>query len=366
LLREIPSVAIPDDHDVFHGNLWGAGGVLADISQGFSNWAQDSGGYKMSPEFVNAVHRTQTGNLPDPADPEPVGAGISAYYTRWSYGLLDIAILSDRQFKSAPRDLLPEARIENGWPQNLEWDVVGSSDHPEAELLGTAQERFLADWSAQPAAGTAFRIVLSQSPWCAPQTLPEGMHSDRGVPSLPILKPGEYPPDDRPTPDFDTNGWPLTKRTAALRWMRQANAVHISGDQHLGTTGQYGLDAHGDGPWWIVTPAIANIWPRRWMPAEPGRNRRPDDPPWLGEFQDGLGNKITLHAVANPLATGREPARLYDRAVGYTITRYDPATGRISLENWPYWAGPDRPEPENRPYPGWPIVIDPNSGQRIR
>lgn len=365
LLRDIPSVTIPDDHDVFHGNLWGAGGVLADVSLDFGSLAQDSGGYKMSPEFVNAVHRAQTGNLPDGAGPSPVGAGISTYYTRWAYGLLDMAVLADRQFKSAPRDLLPAARIENGWPQNLEWDVLRDSDHPDAELLGPDQERFLAQWAAKPASGTRFRIVLSQTPWCAPQTLPADMQSDRGVPSLPVLRPGEYPADDRPTPDFDTNGWPQSKRTAALRSLRRANAIHIAGDQHLGTTGQYGLDAHGDGPWWIVTPAIANVWPRRWMPAQEGQNRREGDPTWLGEFRDGFGNRITLHAVANPMVTEREPARLYHRAVGYTVTRCDPANGRVSLENWPYWASPARPAPDNQPYPGWPVVIEPVSGARI-
>lgn len=48
LLRDIPSVTIPDDHDVFHGNIWGDGGKLAEISSGFNSDAQDSGGYTIT------------------------------------------------------------------------------------------------------------------------------------------------------------------------------------------------------------------------------------------------------------------------------------------------------------------------------
>lgn len=366
LLRDRPSITIPDDHDVFHGNLWGAGGEPSDVSQGFGNPSQDSGGYKMSVEFVNAVHRSQAGNLPEPADPAPCRSGMSVYFTRFAFGPLDIAVLADRQFKSAPRDLLPEAEIENGWPANLRWDPKTQAAHPEAELLGPRQEAFLRRWARTPAAGTRFRVAISQSPWCAPQTLPKDIHHDRHVPSLPVYKPGEYAPDDEPKPDFDTNGWPQEKRDLALGLLAEAKAVHITGDQHLGTTGRYGIEKWNDGPWWISSPAIANVWPRRWMPSTPGKNRRSGDPEWLGDFKDGFGNRFTLQAVANPFDIEREPARLFDRAVGYAVVTFDPAAGEVTLANWPYWASPSKPEPDNRPYPGWPIVIDPAGGNRVR
>lgn len=366
ILRDTPSITIPDDHDVFHGNLWGAGGEPSDISEGFGNPAQDSGGYKMSVEFVNAVHRTQTGNLPEPADPAPCRSGMSVYFTRFDFGPLDIAVLADRQFKSAPRDLLPAANIENGWPGNLRWDPVTQASHDAAELLGPRQEAFLRRWAQSPASGSRFRVAISQSPWCAPQTLPENIHHDKHVPSLPIYKPGEYAPDDEPKPDFDTNGWPQNKRNDALKLLAQAKALHITGDQHLATTGRYGIDSWGDGGWWTSSPAIANIWPRRWMPAESGKNRRPGDPKWLGDFKDGFGNPFTLHAVANPFDIDREPARLFDRAVGYSISTFDTGSGHVRLEAWPYWASPEKTAPDNQPYPGWPIVIEPSSARRVR
>ena len=366
ILRDTPSITIPDDHDVFHGNLWGAGGSPSDVSKGFGNTAQDSGGYKMSVEFVNAVHRTQTGNLPEPADPAPCRSGMSVYFTRLPYGPLDLAILSDRQFKSAPRDLLPAAEIENGWPANLRWDPVTQSSHPDAELLGPRQEAFLRRWVKNPADGQKFRVAISQSPWLAPQTLPKNIHHDKYVPTLPVYPPGEYAPDDEPKPDFDTNGWPKAKRDLGLKLLKEAGALHITGDQHLGTTGQYGIETHRDGPWWIASPAIANVWPRRWMPATEGKNRRSGDPKWLGDFADAFGNDFTLHAVANPHDIDREPARLFDRAVGYSVITYSPSTGHATLANWPYWASPAKEAPDNSPYPGWPIVIDPKSGKRIR
>ena len=365
LLRDTPSITIPDDHDVFHGNLWGAGGNPADVSRGFGSPAQDTGGYKMSVEFVNAVHRTQTGNLPDPADPSPCRSGMSVYFTRHGWGPLDFVVLADRQFKSAPKPLLPKANIENGWPQSVTWDAKTEADAPDADLLGIRQETYLARWASTPAKGAKFRIALSQAPFCAPQTLPNEMISDAGVPDLKVHRAGEYAPDDEPKPDFDTNGWPGAPRLRALKLLAEAKAVHITGDQHLGSTGQYGLDAWNDGPWWITSPAVANTWPRRWMPAAAGKNPRPGAPRWTGEFEDGFGNKISIHAVANPQDIDREPARLFDRAVGYTLTTWDPASGKVRLENWPYWASPAKPAPDNQPYPGWPITIDPASGKRV-
>lgn len=365
ILRNTPSVTIPDDHDVFHGNLWGESGKKADVTGGFFASAQDSGGYKMHPDFVNAVHVSQTGNLPAPIDPAPVNSDISVYFTRLQFGPLDLAIIADRQFKSAPAPLLPEGKIENGWPKSPNFYLTPPPDHPRAELLGERQEAFLKRWAAKPEAATPIRMVLSQTPWTAAHTLPANVQSDADIPSVPILKPGEYPPNDQAKPDFGTNGWPQGKRNLALDLMKTAGAMHLTGDQHLGSTGQYGIKSFRDGPWWVSTPAIANTWPRRWMPAVKGANPRPGDPRETGDFTDAFGNKLTMAAVANPFQTGRQPARLFDRAVGYTILSCDSASGQVTIANWPYWASPERPEPDNKPYPGWPITINPKTRTRL-
>ncbi len=361
LLREIPTFAIPDDHDVFHGNLWGNGGRKADVSKGYGAAAQDSGGYKMPPEFVNMVHRTQAGNLPDAFDPTPCDQGISAYYTSWQFGSLDIAIVADRQWKSAPKPLLPEADILNGFVRNEQWNPRTQAHHADAQLLGPRQEQFLQHWATHRPEGAKFRIVFSQTPWNCMGTLPDGENrSDSIVPSLPICKPGGYPTNDVPTIDFDSNGWPQEKRNLALRLMNQAGAVlHVAGDQHLGSTGRYGIQAWNDGPYWIATPAIANLWPRRWFPREPGGHHQSGSPRYTGEYEDQFGNKMTVLAAANPQQVERDlPVQIGDRSPGYSIIRFRPDRGEVTLENWPYWSSPKRRAPDNHPYPGWPITFE--------
>jgi alkaline phosphatase D len=368
LLSRIPSIILPADHDVLHGNLWGQGGKLADRATDSGASAQDSGGYKLSAGSVNAVHLTQTGNLPAPSDAEPSLNGITVYFTRWSYAGIDMAILSDRQFKSAPKAQLPEAKISNGWPQNQAYQFPNLRDArvfdvEGASLLGARQEKFLAAWAGTRAPNSRWRLVFSQSPFASAHTLPTNAFSDNVVPNLPVLQPGEYPPDDIVKVDFDGNGWPQSRRDFAVREITRAGALHIAGDQHLGMTGQYGLEAHDAGAWWIATPAIANIWPRRWFPSSVGKSRREGDPKYTGQFLDGFHNRITVHAVSNPFATGREPARLHDRSVGYSLITLDRKTGHITMENWPYTAGPNAKD--KKPYPGWPITINPATHTRI-
>ena len=109
-----------------------------------------------------------------------------------------------------------------------------------------------------------------------------------------------------------------------------------------------------DGTVVFTNPAMANAWPRRWMPSEPGANRPPGSPRYTGDFRDGFGNPVTVLAVANPRATERSPRRLQERAPGYGIVRFDPDGETITLAAWPRWADPRDP---GGMYPGWPIVL---------
>ena len=81
---------------------------------------------------------------------------------------------------------------------------------------------------------------------------------------------------------LDSNGWPQTARNRTLNILKNSNAIHVCGDQHLGSVVQYGVDEHGDSLYAFCTPAIANTWPRRWMP---------NDLPISGKHIDGFGNK---------------------------------------------------------------------------
>ena len=350
LLRDIPAVALPDDHDVYQGNIWGAGGRKA---HGYGKPGQDQGGYVMDARFVHAVQTTQTANMPDPFDPTPVEQGIAVYYTDLLYGGISFAIIEDRKWKDSATALLGPG-IVNGWAQDPAYDARQSSDNPEFPLLGERQENFLEAW-AQDWQGAWMKAAISQTIFANVCTLPKGATTDAITGSLRVNAPGEYAPDEEPVQDHDSNGWPQSGRNRAVRLLRKAVAVHIAGDQHLGSTVQYGVDDWNDGSWAICVPSVANIFPRRWFPAEEGRNRKPGAPRNTGEFLDGFGNKVTVHAVSNPHTNGIEPTAINHRAPGYGIIKFSRSERTIEFANWPRWV--DASKEGSQPYPGWPIRI---------
>ena len=352
LLKDIPAVALPDDHDVYHGNVWGAGGRHA---EGTGYEGQDKGGYTMPADWVNMVQRTQTSAMPDPADATPVDQGITVYYTDLRIGGISFAVIEDRKWKSAPKEMLPDARIVNGWPQNPDWDSAKSGDVPGAQLLGPRQEKFLDQWATDWSGGVWMKSVISQTIFANVATLPKGANTDAITPKLVVMPVGGYAQNEAPVQDHDSNGWPQTPRMRALRSMRKGLAFHIAGDQHLGSTIQYGIDDWNDGGWAICVPSVANVWPRRWFPSEAGKNRKPGAPKYTGEFREGFGNMITVHAVSNPHAVPFEPKTLMQRAPGYGIITFDRTTRNITMANWPRWV--DAAKPGARPYGGWPVTI---------
>jgi len=322
---------------------------------GVQTQKQDSGGYTMPVEWVNVVQRTQTSHLPDPVDPAPTTRGIGVYFTELVWGGVSYAILEDRKWKSAPAVVLPQAQIVNGWARNPEWDSSRTGDVKGAELLGTRQMRFLERWANDSRGDVWMKAVVSQTLFVNVATLPKGSRADEITTKLPIQPPGGYAEGEAPVQDHDSNGWPQTPRLAALRLMRKAGAIHIAGDQHLGSTIQYGIDTFRDGPFAICVPSVANFWPRRWFPEEDGANRAPGAARNTGDFLDGFGNKMTVFAVSNPHTLGIEPADINDRAPGYGIITFDRIDHTITMANWPRWVDPSAPGA--KPYPGWPITI---------
>ncbi|MCB9208891.1 MAG: alkaline phosphatase D family protein [Ignavibacteriales bacterium] len=356
LMRDRPTVSIPDDHDVYHGNIWGAGGIATPSGLVGAD-AQDLGGYKYFPEWVNMVQRTQTSHLPDTYDSLPVAQNIGVYYCNMNYGGVSFAVLEDRKFKSAPKTLLPNAKVYNGWAQNKKFDAKKDGDAKGAKLLGERQLKFLEDWSSDWKNNIWMKVVLSQTIFANVATLPqEFSHSDNIVPKLQIFQPDEYPPDDIPVQDMDSNGWPQTPRNKALEIIRKAFAVHIAGDQHLGSSIQYGIENWNDASFAFCVPAISNVWPRRWFPNYEGKNRKQNMPKYTGEYEDGFGNLITVHAVSNPYFSGKEPSKLYDRATGYGIIKLNRESRDVTFECWPRWVDPSKKDAEQ--YNGWPVKFN--------
>lgn len=366
LTRSTPSVSIPDDHDVFHGNLWGDGGSIppqeppggtypAYYRGGFeTHWVQDQGGYRMGTEFVNMVERTQTGHLPDPYDPRPVKNNIGVYYTSVLYGGIDFAVLEDRKFKSAPAKILPRDKIVNGFSQIDNYDAT-KADRPEAILLGDRQLQFLKNWAADWK-DVFMKVSLSQTIFADVCTYPDSFKTDAGTPRLQPLPQGVIPKDYALAKDMDSNGWPQSGRNRALGELRKAFAFMIAGDQHLGTVVHHGIDDWEDAGVSFCVPSVANVWPRRWFPPRPGLNHDPEKPDYTGRYFDGFGNRITVFAVSNPYRSGIYPEELNDRAPGYGIVKLNKKDQTIAIECWPRHVDPSQSGADQ--YPGWPVKFN--------
>ncbi|MFC2124345.1 hypothetical protein ACFLU5_06005 [Bacteroidota bacterium] len=370
LTRNIPSISIPDDHDVFQINLWGDGGkAVRSLPEGGSydesinklperyqnrpwTYIYEGGGYEMPPEWVNMIERTQTGHLPDPYDPSPAGQGIGVYYTDMLYGGISFAILEDRKFKSSPAICEP-AKTLDGHPINPDFNAKMEADVPGAILLGQRQLDFLNSWAADWE-GTSMKVCFSQTILANIATRGTNESEDQVDGRTISVPQGIYPKAHKLNKDFDSDGWPQTGRNLALDAIRRGYGFMIAGDQHLGTVAWHGIDNWNDAGWSFCVPAVANIAPRRWFPPFDGKNREEGSPRYTGEFEDGFGNKINVKAVSNPYDSDHEPALLHDRATGYGIVIMNKKEQKITMECWPRWADPENDDQ----YPGWPITID--------
>ncbi len=309
LTRNTPSFVIPDDHDVFQGNIWGQGGRAAAT--------ENEGGYVFPAEFVQIVQRTQTGSLPPAFDPTPVEQNIDVYYTDMVYGEVGFAILEDRKFKTGP-----------------------DSAETTQRLLGERQLAFLDSW-ARDWKGHSMKLAVSQSPFAQSTT-----HSGAGF--------------NRIGHDQDSNGWPAIGRDKAVAALRRAYAPHISGDQHLGMTLQHGIDDFNDAVFSFSGPSMLNIFPRIWDPRNPVNG--PGDPAvgYRGNWTDKHGNLISVLAAANPNSYYQPVvpdtvAEKDDLGIGYGIVRINKQTNEYTFEAWP--ADQDPNDPLASPYNFWPITI---------
>jgi len=333
LTREIPTVALPDDHDIYQGNLWGEGGIATDT--------ESTGGYKEPASWVRMVERTQTSNLPDPdpynaVQPPPlVEQNIGVYFTGMVYGRLGFAILEDRKFKTGPN---------------------GSASIPldQQQLLGGRQEDFLREWN-KDWAGQDLKLVVSQSPLGNLNT-----HRGSGY---------SFGLNDR-----DTHGWPTHRRNDAWRLLRQSKMFQLAGDQHLGTLAHNGADAPRDAGISFTAPAMANFFPRIFDPVNTTSGTTSTVSPYKGDYYfDGTGtlpdgstpnltaddpHHFAILGSANSQEyyeqpTGIHPPNYNDRGAGYGITRVNRTTREITFECWPIYADPEYPQTGGQ-FADWP------------
>ncbi len=286
VMRHSPTLCLPDDHDVFQGNIWGEAGKKMDVGD---SGASSKGGYIEPARMVNAVHKTNVAHHPDAFDTKPLLQDISVYYGDMVYGGVSFAIIADRQWKSGPEHVeTGGGRADHVTDANFDTAVL---DKPGLVMLGERQEAFLKQWS-KDWRGHTLKALLSQTVFINAAT----HHGSE---------------DGYLKADLDSGGWPQTPRNRAIAILRPSMALHINGDQHLTTLAQYGVDKQRDSNWSFCTPAISAGYPRWWRPDEiqmPHANRPKHGQDNTGEYLDGLGNKAYIYAVGNP-QVGKAPNR---------------------------------------------------------
>lgn len=335
-LKDRPTVCLPDDHDVFQGNIWGEGGAPM---KGIDKGASSKGGYREPARMVNAVHKTCVAHHPDYFDPTPCQQDISVYYGDLVYGDVSFAILSDRQFKSGPQNVKTgSGRADHVRDQNVD---TGFLDKPGLVLLGERQEKFLQHW-VDDWRGHSMKVLLSQTVFAGVATHHGGFTG--------YLK-----------ADLDSSGWPQTPRNNAIRIMNQGMPLHINGDQHLTTLVQYGVDAQRDSCWSFCTPAIAAGYPRWWRPDEvnmPHVNRPDHGLQNTGEYLDGFGNKVYVYAVGNPVVgtSKNRYQKAHEKGSGFGMVTIDCVAKTYGIESFKFLVDATDGKLGNQ-FPGWPVTI---------
>ena len=327
IIKDRPTLCLPDDHDAGQPNLWGESGKVSTLG------GASDGGYSRPGDYVKEVERAQTSHFPDPVDPHKIGQGIGVWFTNLNWGNVDFAILEDRKFKTGPAGRVPKQGPRPDHIRNPDYDPA-SVDVDGAVLLGERQLKFLDQWS-QDWEKADMKVALSATIFCG------GAHIHGGA-------------NGRLHADMDSNGWPQSGRDRALSALRKGFAFHCAGDQHLATIFHHGLRSHRDAIWSFCVPSIANLYLRWWEPLKPGANREPGSPIYTGDHLDGFDNKVTNYAAANP---EKKPAGniLNTRSAGFGVVRMNTKKREITMECWP--RNVDISDPGARQYQGWPRTI---------
>ena len=329
IIKDRPTICIPDDHDIGQANIWGAGGKKSNTGAGHD------GGYYMPVAYVNAVQRAQTWHMPDPYDPTPIQRGITVFYTAFRIGRVGFAVMEDRKFKSGPQGLVPKQGPRPDHIRNPKYDPK-SVDVEGAVLLGERQLEFLRSWG-QDWTGHDMKCVLSQT------VLANAAHLHGGI-------------KNRLHADMDSNGWPQTGRDKALDAIRRSFAFMLCGDQHLATVIHHGIDDWDDAGWSFCVPSIVNYYNRWWWPLEEPVRRVKTTQQYAGAYRDGFANLITVHAYANPDQARPRIGEWGARAAGFGLVTFDLTLRKIEMECWR--RGTDVTKPDLKQFEGWPIVVD--------
>lgn len=347
LTANTPTIILTDDHDVFQGNLWGKGGIPAKDSSttrlqsyyenNYDTWQQDNGGYFMPSQFLKMAITSQTSHLPHPYKKDtllPLN-----YYTSLTYGKFDFALMEDKKFKSAPSEI--NHPVFNGKPLSDSL-TIEQLDSSAFQLLGNDQLQFLNEFLSRK--NKTLKIILTQSAYAALTTIDSSSHP---LHDLPANIHGHH----KLNRDMDANGWPRNGRNKAMNVIGNHPVLVLAGDQHMGSVVQL-YDSANNATTFFTVPAIANTWPRTWMPMDTTSSNYP-----LGEYTDGFGNKMNVIAVANPIVQEYVPNDINSKSPGFGIIELNYFWKTAKLHAYPLYF--DQLE-EKQEYHYWPIKIKVN------
>ena len=347
LMKDRPTICLADDHEVFQGNLWGAGGKK--VSDEDWRRSRDSrSGFVEPVEMVNVVIRTNSSHQPEAFDPTPIEQGMDVYYTDILYGRVSFALITDRTFKSGPEEVVEATRkagFWNGRKDMLHGKYPNSSLEKEKSLnlLGERQMTFLNNW-ATDWKDTDMKVLLSQTIFANNVT--------HYGPKKVILG-----------SDLDSGGWPKMARDETIDLLRKCHAFQICGDQHLPSLVQYGIDDYRDANWVFCTPAIAVGYQRRFMPDTlntPHTGRPDHGAPNTGLYTDGLGNKNFIYAVGNPddiTDHSNRYQKAQNCASGFGYVIFDQKNRNISAHSFRFLTK-EQDKKKRGEFEGWPKTIN--------
>lgn len=147
--------------------------------------------------------------------------------------------------------------------------------------------------------------------------------------------------------------------------MRSIGAFQISGDQHVPSLVQYGVNNYRDANWSYCTPAIAVMYLRWFLPDELGQpvvGRPEHGYPNTGLYTDAFGNKNYVYAIGNPgkITIDRDSRYTHAqiRSSGFGMVTFDQVSRDIHIDAWRFIADVENPNPIRDQFPGWPLTIN--------
>lgn len=339
LMKDRPTITMPDDHEVFQGNLWGNGGDV--VSR--KDWEKNKDamtGFVQPLDMLEVVTRTNCSHIPDAYDPTPIKNNMSVYYTDFEYGKVSFALVADRTFKSGPENVSTWEGRKDHLKEKLKDPSILEKEG--LSLLGRRQMDFLNQW-ADDWDGKQIKVLLSQ-------TIFANLSTHHGAERMYLEG------------DLDSGGWPKSSRDSVLQIINKCHAFHVCGDQHLGSLMQYGSKDFSDGGWVFCTPAISVGYPRRFMPDQLNwkvQNRPRHNLPNTGQYSDGFGNKNYVYAVSNPDDIDQHENRYQQaelKGSGYGMMYFDSKAQQVRCESIRFMA--DLKEVGKAQFTGWPVTLD--------